>query len=165
MIAIVPFVAQLPTAALPVCVCAATAHSPAPASGKATKADKAEKADSGPKAEKADAVVPAATCTHSTAGLPAPLIALLRAADGPFRANEVFGVVPTQALEPVEEEVTAPEWYTITRGRFVGVVDQYALAEMAISGVGGSARKSYTTQALAFNAFNAALTWGGVQVI
>lgn len=40
-----------------------------------------------------------------------------------------------------------------------------ALAEMAISGVGGSARKSYASQALALNAFNAALTWGGVQVV
>ncbi|KAJ6455656.1 hypothetical protein C8R47DRAFT_1228156 [Mycena vitilis] len=84
------------------------------------------------------------------AGLPAPLVALLRDEAGPFLANQ--------------EEVAAPEWYAITRGRFVGVVDQYALSAVAISGVGHGARKAYTTQGLALDAFNRALEWGGVQV-
>ncbi|KAJ7119390.1 hypothetical protein C8R46DRAFT_1238662 [Mycena filopes] len=109
------------------------------------------------KADKADPAAPAPTRTPSGAGLPAPLIALLRTADGPFVANEVFSTAPTQALAPVEENVPAPEWYAITRGRFVGVVDQY--------GVGSAARKAYTTQGLALDAFNRALTWGGVQVV
>ncbi|KAJ7073294.1 hypothetical protein B0H15DRAFT_957361 [Mycena belliarum] len=101
--------------------------------------------------------------TSSSAGLPAPLIALLRT-EGPFRANEVYSVTPSEALVPVEEVVPAPEWYAITRGRFVGVVDQFALSAVAISGVAHSARKAYTTQSLALDAFNQALTWGGVQI-
>jgi hypothetical protein len=40
-----------------------------------------------------------------------------------------------------------------------------ALSDVAITGVGASARKAYTTQALALNAFNQALTWGGVSVV
>ncbi|KAJ7086891.1 hypothetical protein B0H15DRAFT_950398 [Mycena belliarum] len=103
------------------------------------------------------------TRTPAGAGLPAPLIALLRS-EGPWSANEVYSVTPTEPLTPVEEEVPAPEWYAITHGRFVGVVDQFALSAVAITGVGNAARKAYTTQALALTAFNKALTWGGVQV-
>ncbi|KAJ7689746.1 hypothetical protein B0H16DRAFT_1752804 [Mycena metata] len=103
--------------------------------------------------------------TPSTAGLPAPLLALMRNEEGPFLANEVFSAPPAQPLTPVEEAVPAPEWYAITRGRFVGVVDQFALSAVAISGVGHNASKAYPTQALALNAFNQALTWGGVQVV
>lgn len=62
------------------------------------------------------------------AGLPAPLLALMRSEDGPFTANEVFSVPPAQPLAPVDEEVPAPEWYAITRGRFVGVVDQLCVS-------------------------------------
>jgi hypothetical protein len=40
-----------------------------------------------------------------------------------------------------------------------------ALSDVAITGVGASARKAYTTQALALEAFNQALVWGGVQVL
>jgi hypothetical protein len=76
----------------------------------------------------APARAPAAPATPAVAkpgaGLPARLVALLRDEDGPFFANEVFSVPPTQPLQPVEEAVPAPEWYAITRGRFVGVVNQ-----------------------------------------
>ncbi|KAJ7938257.1 hypothetical protein B0H13DRAFT_2301822 [Mycena leptocephala] len=99
------------------------------------------------------------------AGLPTALVALLRDENGPFFANEVFSATPSQALEPIEEAVPAPEWYAITRGRFVGVVNQYALSDVTIMGVSASARKAYTTQALALDAFNQALVWGGVQVL
>lgn len=58
------------------------------------------------------------------AGLPAPLLSLMRTEEGPFLANEVYSVAPSQPLAPIEEAVPAPEWYAITRGRFVGVVDQ-----------------------------------------
>ncbi|KAJ6487671.1 hypothetical protein C8R45DRAFT_1097567 [Mycena sanguinolenta] len=104
------------------------------------------------------------TPSPAGAGLPAPLIAPLRGADGPFLANEVFGVPPSEPLAAVEETVAAPEWYAITHGRFVGVVDQFALSTVAITGIAHSARKAYTTQALALDAFNRALTLGSVQV-
>lgn len=113
LVLVVPLV-QCPVVALAACPHGATSTVPA----KPAKIDKADKAD----ALKTDAVP--AVRTPSTAGLPAPLIALLRGVDGPFRSNEVFSLVPTQPLEPVEEEFVAAEWYAITRGRFVGVVDQ-----------------------------------------
>ncbi|KAJ7766821.1 hypothetical protein B0H16DRAFT_1717161 [Mycena metata] len=112
----------------------------------------------------APAAPPAPVRPPVGAGLPAPLVAMLRDAEGPFLANEVFSVTPPQPLGSIEEEVEAPEWYAITRGHFVGVVDQYALSAVAISGVAHGARKAYTTQHLALAAFNQALTWGGVQV-
>ncbi|KAK7033888.1 hypothetical protein R3P38DRAFT_2773193 [Favolaschia claudopus] len=100
------------------------------------------------------------------AGLPAGLVKLLRSGDeGPFTANEVFSSPPTQPLAAVEEDFPSTEWYAITRGRFVGVVDQYALADFAISGVAHYARKAYPTQAEAVSAFNKTLVWEGVQVI
>ncbi|KAJ6447642.1 hypothetical protein C8R47DRAFT_1231348 [Mycena vitilis] len=150
-----PQLLQAPGATVdPTCSHAIPAPAPAPA----------------PRAEKAAAAAapsappPPPTRAPAGAGLPAPLVALLRDNEGPFVANEVFSVTPTEPLGPVDEEVPAPEWYAITRGRFVGVVDQFALSAVAISGVAHGARKAYTTQALALDAFNKALTWGGVQV-
>ncbi|KAJ7675038.1 hypothetical protein B0H17DRAFT_1207901 [Mycena rosella] len=97
-------------------------------------------------------------------GLPAPLVALLRA-EGPFLANGVYSVTPTEALVAINESVAAPKWYAITCGRFVSVVDQFAPSTMTISGVAHGVRKAYTTQGLVLDAFNQALTWGGVQVL
>ncbi|KAJ7081099.1 hypothetical protein C8R43DRAFT_1143017 [Mycena crocata] len=113
------------------------------------------------KQEKTTVVVPPASRPGAT--LPAALQEFLRS-EGPFLANEVYITVPTAPLEPIEKEVPTPEWYAITRGRFVGVVDEYALTETAISGVAHCARKSYTSQQLAITAFNKALRWGVVQI-
>ncbi|KAJ7702596.1 hypothetical protein B0H16DRAFT_1483148 [Mycena metata] len=135
----------------------ATAPPPPPAAPAPTQTDAAVKT------EGAAATTPPARPPVG-AGLPAPLVAMLRGAEGPFLVNEVFSVTPPEPLGPIEEEIEAPEWYAITRGRFVGVVDQYALSAVAISGVAHGARKAYTTQHLALAAFNQALTWGGVQV-
>ncbi|KAJ7106124.1 hypothetical protein C8R43DRAFT_1140612 [Mycena crocata] len=133
------------------------------------------------KQEKTVAPLPAATKPVPGAGLPARLQALLRT-DGPFLANEVFSIVPAQELDAVDEEEPAPEWCAITWGRFVGVVDQLsvyfshcspsmlltsvssALSEFAIRGVTHCARKTYLTQALALDAFNKVLGWGGVEI-
>ncbi|KAJ7829916.1 hypothetical protein B0H13DRAFT_1916205 [Mycena leptocephala] len=145
-----PFMVLVPGFQMPSTM--VTAPMPAPAPPADTKVKK-------------DADPPAAARTPPGAGLPAPLVALLRGEDGPFLANEVFSIAPSQPLAAVPEDTPAPEWYAITRGRFVGVVDQYALSDAAITGVGASARKSYTTQQLALDAFNKALTWGGVSVV
>ncbi|KAJ7799668.1 hypothetical protein B0H13DRAFT_1933002 [Mycena leptocephala] len=118
-----------------------------------------------PETAPAPARAPAPAVAKPGAGLPARLVALLRDEKGPFFANQVFSATPAQPLEAIEEDVPAPEWYAITQGRFVGVVSQYALSDVAITGVGASARKAYTTQALALEAFNQALVWGGVQVV
>ncbi|KAJ7256424.1 hypothetical protein C8J57DRAFT_1517597 [Mycena rebaudengoi] len=65
----------------------------------------------------------------------------------------------------VAQPTLAPEWYTITHGRFVGIIDQYVLSQTAIAGVPNAVRKAYGMQALALHAFNQALTWGSVQVV
>ncbi|KAJ6455646.1 hypothetical protein C8R47DRAFT_1228143 [Mycena vitilis] len=149
----------LPSAMYP----AAAAPTSAPSVAPAPEAAPAKSAPAAPPAAAPPA--PAAPAPRNPgAGLPAPLVALLRDEAGPFLANQVFSVTPPEPLTAIEEEVAAPEWYAITRGRFVGVVDQYALSAVAISGVGHGARKAYTTQGLALDAFNRALEWGGVQV-
>jgi hypothetical protein len=56
-------------------------------------------------------------------GIPAGLAALLRHT-GPWTAHELYSVPPTGPLSPVQEITPAPEWYCVTRGRFVGVMDQ-----------------------------------------
>ncbi|KAJ7180033.1 hypothetical protein C8R43DRAFT_941763 [Mycena crocata] len=113
---------------------------------------------------KADKVpVPPRPVPPPGAGLPRALQALLRT-EGPYAANEVYSVVPLAPLEAIEEDSPAPEWYAIIRGRFVGVVDEFALTEVAIRGVTHCTRKTYTTQAEALRAFNSALRWGGVEI-
>ncbi|KAJ6480181.1 hypothetical protein C8R45DRAFT_1100769 [Mycena sanguinolenta] len=98
------------------------------------------------------------TATLTTAGLPAALVALLRGPGGPFLANEVYRSSPAEPLAAIKEIVPTPEWYAITRRRFVVAVDQFALSTFAITGVAHAARKAYSTQALALDAFNRALT-------
>ncbi|KAK7033756.1 hypothetical protein R3P38DRAFT_3185518 [Favolaschia claudopus] len=141
----------VPVAALPA-VAAAPAAAPAPA----PKAPKEHKESAPPAPKEKETPRPGA-------GLPDALIQHLRT-EGPYTANEIFITVPTQPLDAVPEATPAPEWYVITRGRFVGVVDQYALSDAAISGVAG-VRKVYNSQALALEAFNSALHWGIVQVV
>ncbi|KAJ7278656.1 hypothetical protein C8J57DRAFT_1502501 [Mycena rebaudengoi] len=97
-------------------------------------------------------------------GLPTLLLPLLRTGP-PYEANTVYRVVPMGPLAAILEPHPAPEWYAITRGRFVGVVDQYALSQTAIASVPNAARKAYDTQALVLHVFNQAITWGGVQVV
>ncbi|KAJ7744431.1 hypothetical protein DFH07DRAFT_963656 [Mycena maculata] len=150
-IPIVALAAAIPAAAVPCAALPTPVIAPSP---------------SGPPTVSPDTTSPPAPAQRVPpgAGLPAPLVALLRT-EGPYLANQVFSTVPAEPLTPIEEDVAAPEWYAVTRGRFVGVVDQFALSAVAISGVAHAARKAYTTQSLALDAFNQALTWGGVQVV
>ncbi|KAK7027568.1 hypothetical protein R3P38DRAFT_2776486 [Favolaschia claudopus] len=98
------------------------------------------------------------------AGLPPALIEHLRT-EGPYTANQAFVVVPSQPLTAIEEATPSAEWYAVTRGRFVGVLNHYALSDLAITGVGHGARKAYPSQGEALQAFNDALEWGIVQVV
>ncbi|KAJ6624328.1 hypothetical protein B0H10DRAFT_2212755 [Mycena sp. CBHHK59/15] len=83
----------------------------------------------------------------------------------PFFANQVFKAAPAEALAPVEEDVPAPSGMRFSADvSSASSISSNALADLAISGVAHSARKSYTTQGDALHAFNQALEWGGVQV-
>ncbi|KAJ7062447.1 hypothetical protein B0H15DRAFT_807883 [Mycena belliarum] len=101
---------------------------------------------------------------HIVNGIPPGLASLLRWT-GPWTANVIYSVAPTGPLAPVEEPSPAPEWYCIFRGRFVGVIDQFAVAHFGIRNVSNAAQKSYSTQAHALEAFNKVVEWGGIEVV
>ncbi|KAK6977645.1 hypothetical protein R3P38DRAFT_3235531 [Favolaschia claudopus] len=79
------------------------------------------------------------------AGLPAPLVEHLRT--------------------EVDEEVRAPEWYSITRDVSLGSLISTPSPSSPSQVSPGGARKSYESQAQALAAFNKALAWGIVQVV
>ncbi|KAJ7836519.1 hypothetical protein B0H13DRAFT_1913011 [Mycena leptocephala] len=62
--------------------------------------------------KEADPLVAARTPLE--AGLPATLVALLRSEDGPFLANEVFSIAPSQPLTAVPEDTPTPKWYAVS---------------------------------------------------
>ncbi|KAJ7161444.1 hypothetical protein C8R43DRAFT_1123889 [Mycena crocata] len=105
----------------------------------------------------------AAPQLHVVTGIPPGLAALLRSS-GPWSANVLYSVAPTGPLAPIDEAEPAPEWYCVSRGRFVGVMNQYAQAHWAIRSISNAAHKAYTTQDLALQAFNAIVGWGGIEV-
>ncbi|KAK6984032.1 hypothetical protein R3P38DRAFT_3232844 [Favolaschia claudopus] len=93
------------------------------------------------------------------AGLPPALVEHLRT-EGPYNRQPGLRRCPHRAPHRREEATPSPEWYAVTRGRFVGVLNHYALSDLAITGVGSGARKAYPTQGEALQAFNDALHWG-----
>ncbi|KAJ7447994.1 hypothetical protein FB451DRAFT_1411556 [Mycena latifolia] len=101
---------------------------------------------------------------HIVTGIPPGLASLLRWT-GPWSTNIIYSVAPTGPLVPIDEPIPTPEWYCITCGHFVGVIDQYAMAHYGIHSISNTAHKSYTTQAYALDAFNKVVTWGGIEVI
>ncbi|KAJ7921970.1 hypothetical protein B0H13DRAFT_1866210 [Mycena leptocephala] len=157
--------------ALPVIFCAPAFAVPsgmlscAPVSLAAPVAPPAEKIKD--KSDKDKTATPTTTRTAPGAGLPAPLVALLRSGvDGPFLANEVFSEAPSQPWPPSLRKPPPQNGTPLHAGASSALwINSTALSDVAITGVGASARKSYTTQALALNAFNQALTWGGVSVV
>ncbi|KAJ7690743.1 hypothetical protein B0H17DRAFT_1201573 [Mycena rosella] len=114
-----------------------------------------------PAAPVAPALVPN---PHIVTGIPPGLASLLRWT-GPWSANVIYSAAPTGPLAAVDEPIPAPEWYCITRGCFVGVIDQFAQAHYAIRGISNTAHKAYSTQAIAINAFNKVVAWGGIEVV
>ncbi|KAK6971923.1 hypothetical protein R3P38DRAFT_3241328 [Favolaschia claudopus] len=78
---------------------------------------------------------------------------------GPWIAGSMFLVVPTQHLQAIVEPTyatpeEAPRWYSITKGKYVGVTTNNALAVAAVSGVSGFNMKKHRTQLLALAEFN-----------
>ncbi|KAJ7435120.1 hypothetical protein B0H11DRAFT_2257619 [Mycena galericulata] len=93
-----------------------------------------------------------------------PLPARLQPAFSPMARGWRGGfyvVIPPAPLLPIAE----PIWYCITKGRYVGVTLNNALALAAVVGVSGGNMKGYKTQALALAAFNELLQYHMVAVI
>ncbi|KAK6987760.1 hypothetical protein R3P38DRAFT_3230334 [Favolaschia claudopus] len=85
------------------------------------------------------------------------IVEMLRT-EGPYRGARGFSHVPPQPLEPVEEVFPVQSGTPSLEAASSAVTDQYALADFAISGVAGYARKAYATQEHALAPFNLALT-------
>ncbi|KAJ6567622.1 hypothetical protein DFH09DRAFT_1314139 [Mycena vulgaris] len=94
--------------------------------------------------------------------LPAPVLPFLQVT-APWIVGVVYSVVPTQLLTsiPVHDEEL---WYTILRGKYVGITQNHALALDTVVGILNNSMKSYKTQDLAVGAFNGALHVGLVQI-
>ncbi|KAJ7456839.1 hypothetical protein B0H11DRAFT_2243719 [Mycena galericulata] len=77
---------------------------------------------------------------------------------GPWIVGELYNVVPGGPLALVPDR--GEKWYAITKGRFVGVTNNSAFADGAVSRVSNALRGHYDTQAEAATVFNDALASG-----
>ncbi|KAJ7123801.1 hypothetical protein C8R43DRAFT_1135852 [Mycena crocata] len=105
--------------------------------------------------------VPAAVAA-TTVNLPQAPVGLQN--HGPWLAGGLYTVVPSGPLLPATTPGDDGVWYCITRGHFVGITPNNALALNAVTGVTANAMKSYKTQALALAAFNGLQSYGMVSV-
>ncbi|KAJ7479911.1 hypothetical protein FB451DRAFT_1395474 [Mycena latifolia] len=112
----------------------------------------------------APATLPAAALQAPAPMLPAPPApSVVLQSTGPWVAGTLYSVVPPQDLVTIpghDDEL----WYTILRGKYIGVVQDHTLALDAMVGISNNAMKSYKTQALAVAAFNAGLGGGLAQI-
>ncbi|KAJ7480223.1 hypothetical protein B0H11DRAFT_2233351 [Mycena galericulata] len=108
-----------------------------------------------------DTAAPAAQPAHAPGGF---------LTKGPWIAGSLFVVVPQGPMLPVAEdplpaETEGPYWYSITKGRYVGVTRSNALALASVTGISAGSMKAYKTQALALAAFNEMLQYHMVVVV
>ncbi|KAJ7665821.1 hypothetical protein DFH06DRAFT_1127025 [Mycena polygramma] len=82
---------------------------------------------------------------------------------GPWIAGLLYGVVPPTPLSPVPDN--GEKWFAITRGRYVGLTRNPAIATHAVTGISGGLSPKSTTQADALDQFNSALDIGAVNVV
>jgi hypothetical protein len=83
-------------------------------------------------------------------------------------AGALYKVVPTGPLIAVAEDETVEEhplWYCITKGLYVGITLNNALALGAVSGVSRCAMKSFKSQVQALASFNELLGYGMVAIL
>ncbi|KAJ7103987.1 hypothetical protein B0H15DRAFT_942022 [Mycena belliarum] len=89
---------------------------------------------------------------------------------GPWVAGALYQVTPAGPLALIAEADLVPNedpplWYCITRGRYVGVTLNHALALAAVTGVPRNSMKSYKSQLQAVDAFNDMLQYHMVAVL
>ncbi|KAK7053553.1 hypothetical protein R3P38DRAFT_3170894 [Favolaschia claudopus] len=84
----------------------------------------------------------------------------------PWVAGTLYIVVPPQRLAAIPEPGGEDRrWYSIYKGKFVGVTASNGLALAATVGVSGGQMSSWKTQALALAAFNEAIDFHTVAVV
>ncbi|KAJ7433176.1 hypothetical protein B0H11DRAFT_2259700 [Mycena galericulata] len=77
---------------------------------------------------------------------------------GPWIVGELYSVVPSGPLALVPDH--GEKFYAITKGRYVGVTNNNAFADGAVSRVSHALRAQYDSQAEAVTVFNDALASG-----
>ncbi|KAJ7020551.1 hypothetical protein C8F04DRAFT_1274945 [Mycena alexandri] len=95
----------------------------------------------------------ATTAPASTAGTIAP-----------WTAGILYGVVPDLHLHDFTVQDDGRPWYSIVRGRSVGITQDHSLASRAVLGVSNNGWRSHKTLAGALNEFNHALDLNLVEV-
>ncbi|KAK7000236.1 hypothetical protein R3P38DRAFT_3219122 [Favolaschia claudopus] len=85
----------------------------------------------------------------------------------PWIADALYRVVPGGPLQAIPEAFSLElvVWYSITKGKWVGVTRSNSLAVGAVAGVSGSQMRSHKSQALALAAFNQSLTFQEIQIL
>ncbi|CAK5283697.1 unnamed protein product [Mycena citricolor] len=81
----------------------------------------------------------------------------------PWVAGTFYSVVPRGELQPIHDK--GEKWYAVTRGKWVGVTNNTALAVNATTGRSAGFQKGYDNQSLALSAFNTALAMEAILVI
>ncbi|KAJ7041935.1 hypothetical protein C8F04DRAFT_1176592 [Mycena alexandri] len=82
---------------------------------------------------------------------------------GPWIAGSLFGIVPAGPLAAVPDN--NDKWSAITRGKYVGLTKNNAIALNAVVGVPSALQDRFGTQAEALDHFNTALAAQAVVVI
>ncbi|KAJ7772554.1 hypothetical protein DFH07DRAFT_767875 [Mycena maculata] len=120
----------------------------------------------------ASAAAPTVVSSPSPSSTPPPIATALAGFQihGPWVAGTLYLVVPIAPLSVIPEARLAEDedqrlWYCISKDTYIGVHTSHALAVAAVSGVSGSAMKSYKTQILAVDAFNELLGYHGMVAI
>ncbi|KAJ7058424.1 hypothetical protein C8F01DRAFT_1148181 [Mycena amicta] len=110
---------------------------------------------------------PQADATQANNSLPAIPSMPFRFA-GPWHVGALYHVVPAAPLGPASEAGIGDSdtrWYSITRGRYVGITPINDLALGAVTGATDNQMKSFSSQGAALTQFNELLTLGRVAII
>ncbi|KAJ7266203.1 hypothetical protein C8J57DRAFT_1718152 [Mycena rebaudengoi] len=101
----------------------------------------------------------------STATTPstAPTTPVLRTV-GPWVVEGLYLVVPSGPLTAIIDDGEEHLWYSITKGRYVGVTTVNALTMAAVTRVSSASMISHKTQASAMSSFNTLRSLGLVEI-
>ncbi|KAJ7051196.1 hypothetical protein C8F01DRAFT_1091768 [Mycena amicta] len=99
--------------------------------------------------------------------LPSAIPTTIFQTGGPWVVGNLYHVVPGGPLQPASGAGVATEsrWYSITKGRFVGITPLNELALEAVSGVRENRMVLFSSQAEALAQFNTVLQLGRVAIM
>ncbi|KAJ7873902.1 hypothetical protein B0H14DRAFT_3438113 [Mycena olivaceomarginata] len=83
----------------------------------------------------------------------------------PWLAGRLYTVVPPAPLGPSPALDHTDKWFTITRGRYVGLTTNSAISLNAVTGVPGGLSEKLATQAEALQHFNDALAANAIAIL